>query len=157
MKKTLAVRPSLLIAGLLFLSVAAQSRDPGLNRDQARKLSTSFINDLVANRIDAAAEKYWVANVLGREKSKAFLEDTINKCGKPLKSEPLNNGLPVIGESITPDGKKKSTMAFLYLSKKSSRAQYRFTVEIELANNGKYIVGGVGCGPMYPLTRPISH
>lgn len=139
-----------LVAVLMSYRAAAQTVEPVLNKDQARSLSDSFIDDLVKNRVSRAIEKFWSYDVLGRKKSRSFINASLKRCGKPLNARAEKDGVPVVGESISPDGHKQPTMTFLYLCTTSHGAKYRFDVEIELGNKGRYIVGGFGCGPLHP-------
>jgi hypothetical protein len=112
---------------LLSAILAAQSKD---NADQraARKMSESFVSDLIANRVD----------------TKSQFAQILDLCGRPQNRRIVDDGTPVMGDNIV-DGQKRTTMQFLYLCKTARNSDQIFSVEVEKIGDGKYRISGLSC------------
>ncbi len=131
---------------LLEATIAAQSNSStGLRA--ARRVSDSFIADLVANRIGDAIEK---AGRLDRNAALSQYTEMLGNCGRPLDSKVANYGKPVVGEDVWPDGSKRNTLIFQYICKSTRHSAWVFRVEVEMAEDAKYRVSGWGCAKPDP-------
>jgi len=134
---------SLLFSALLFVATTQAQSISGADRRAARKVSDSFMADLVANRSSDAIQKMATHN---HDVAMSQLAQMIDDCGRPLDSRIANNGAPVVGEDVSTDGRKKETLIFQYVCKSTRHSGWVFKVTVEMAEDAKYHVSGFGCG-----------
>jgi hypothetical protein len=131
---------SLLFSALLFGTTTQAQNISSADRRAARKVSDSFMADLVANRSSDAMQKMNVP----RDVAMTQYTQLIDTCGRPLDSKIANDGVHVAGEDVLSDGRTRNTLIFQYVCKSTRHSGWVFKVEVEMAEDAKYHVFGVG-------------
>ena len=138
--------------GLLFLTVLsanlviAQGKETALEAG-ARKGSDDLMADLLANRTSDAIEKVAPKKIAALDWSRTHLQQMLERCGRPLDSKIQNDGKPILGEDVLPEG-TKTTWNFEYVSR-TTREPVEFWVTVESIEVGKYKVAFT-CNPHNP-------
>lgn len=148
---SLAIVMTLLV--LVQPHALAQSRASVAIQREAKKIADAFMADLVADRILAATNRYeWThPKTLGRDAlGSQSVRHTLNECGRPLDMRVENHGVPVVGEHVFTDGHTRPTFTFFYSSRttrqgKRRKGHFRFQIDVEPGNDGRYYIAGFGC------------
>jgi len=79
------------LISILFLSGCRPNNGaPAPDRKEALQVSDAFMSDLIADHIDAAAEKLgpqFIAAASGRPQAEETIRELLKYCGRPLESE----------------------------------------------------------------------
>lgn len=133
--------PLLMALSLALATNASQDRGASPPPREAIRVSDSFMNDLVGNRMEHA-----VAKLSSGNRRSNFLSSAFASCGRPLDSRRAST--PITGENVLADGSKHPTYIFVYVSRRTTVHENRdvqFHVNVELAQDGKYYVTEFGC------------
>ena len=130
-----------LTVALLGLRIATAAQSGRFDTREAKKVSDSFMADLVANRLSDASQQLKSSSL---KVDSQILNNMLDSCGRPLEAKAENNG--VMGDDISGDGRTIPALTFLYLCTRSDHKRYRFHVKIEAPDDGKYYVTSWGCG-----------
>ena len=126
---------------LLVLAVMSIAQTSQFDARAARRISDSFVDALVANRISDAYQKM---NPAYSTHAAQVLDSVLDSCGRPVDSKSQNNG--VVGEDQSAKGRMIPTITYLYLFTESNHKRCSFHVQIEAGNDRKYYVTSLGCG-----------
>jgi hypothetical protein len=138
---------SFLFSAMFVVTAAYAQSVSDVDRRAARKLSDSFMADLIADRSSDALQKMAAPH----DAALALYAQMIDRCGRPIESKIANDGTPIVGEDVSTDGRTKSTLTFQYVCKSTRHSGWVFKVDLEMAEDGKYHVHGFGCGkPDFP-------
>ena len=150
------VRRIAVICCWVILAHHSVAQNKGLNRQDAKKISESFMGDLVANRVADAVTKTSDANQDGANHDALRWQYSriLSLCGKPLTSKSLDEGVPVLGEDLQSGGNKRTTLRFEYLCKTNHDTDQIFVVEMQMAEDAKYRVSGLSCRPKGTASAP---
>ena len=119
----------------------------GLDRQNAKKISDLFMEDLVASRVSDAVTKTsdLDRNGASSESVRWQYSRILSLCGKPVNSKSMDDGVAVLGEDLQSGGNKRTTLRFEYLCKTNHDRDQIFAVEMQMAEDGKYRVSGLSC------------
>jgi hypothetical protein len=131
----------------VILAHYSGAQNNNLDRQAAKKVSDSFMEDLVANRVADAIEKTSDAERNGGSSEVLRWQYTriLSLCGKPVNSKSLDEGVPVLGEDLQSGGNKHTTLRFQYLCKTNHYMDQVFSVEMQTVEDGRYRVSGLSC------------
>jgi hypothetical protein len=98
---------------LLFMGCGAIPSGETIDYTAARKVSDSFMADLVANRVNDAVDRMEpdFVKTLGRAQAEAAVKKLFDYCGRPLDSEFKHDE---VGFKIYADGHKNPMRKFFY-------------------------------------------
>jgi len=141
------VRQVLTVFCWVILAHFCAAQTNGLDRQNAKKISDLFMEDLVASRVSDAVTK---TNDIDRngassEAVKWQYSRILGLCGKPVNSKRMDDGVAVLGEDLQSGGNKRTTLRFEYLCKTNHDTDQIFAVEMQMAEDGKYRVSGLSC------------
>jgi hypothetical protein len=139
------------LCAILFLGNAASAQsDAGLDKRAARKVSDAYMAELVANRISNAIDMADSgATGPARKVIRSQYREILEGCGRPLDNKIENNGIPLLGENISFDGRKRTTLIFQYRCK-TTHQEAIFSVTTSKSEDSKYHFDGLSCGKASP-------
>jgi hypothetical protein len=131
------MRPAVsLIVPVLFAVFVSGQKDSSTMRRDARKISDSVMDRLVAGKgAEVVNDQFKNAP----ESARKFLSTTLqhDRRGRPLDSRIENDGVPTEGEDVR--GKKTYRVLFYqYLSTTDKHKNVTFTIAVEFDDEGKF-------------------
>ena len=127
-----------LIETLTTVGFSAQKDVKAASDSRAEASADAFVDDLLANKNEAAMARW---NKDNRSMTRDVVDKTLAECGKPVSGKPENAGAPVVGDTVSNDGKTVKTYTFLYPTK-----LHHLWIEVRPTDSGSdYEVDGIGC------------
>jgi hypothetical protein len=131
-------------AALAFAGCGLIPWGSSIDRGAARKVSDSFMGDLVLNHVDDALNKMEpeVVQKAGRAQAEAAIRNLFDYCGRPLDSEFKHDE---VGFKIYLDGRKKPMRKFYYAATTTQypKGQCFFAIEV-VPDDGNFKVTTFG-------------
>lgn len=143
---------ALVLSLALFLGARSAAQTTDADASGARKASDALMADLVANRMTDAMEKLAPKAKPGSEGFRKSETQMIDRCGRPLDSKIQNDGKPVLGEDVLPEG-TKTNWNFQYRCK-TTRQSAEYWVTAEMVEGGRYKLA-LTCNPE-PQSLPAN-
>ena len=135
---------SLILIGIVFIFGGYRVLSNGSSKDraEARKVSDSYMSDLVADRVDLALDKMepqFLQAAGGKAKVEAGLRDLFDYCGRPLESE---FGHEETGFFLGTDGRRAPIRGFYYSGRTTQHPKgvCFFAVKVVPSENGRKVV-----------------
>lgn len=121
---------------LVFLAISGCSHGASIDPTEAKKLSDSFMVDLIAHRTDAALDKMEpeFVKIVNRSDFAPQLEKLLQYCGWPLDSELKDVGT---GTKLYGDGHTNPIRKFTYAVATSQYSKGGCYFSIDVAPSGK--------------------
>jgi len=125
-----------------------------MDRTEAKRVSDSYMYDLIADRVDFALDKMepeFLQAAGGKAKAEAGLRELFNYCGRPLESELRHEET---GFFIYANGRRAPMRAFFYSGKTTQQPKgvCFFAVRVVPGQDGMKVVG---FGPLKLLTGQL--